>query len=77
LKFTGDKIQILESRKHGLILNTEPIPGNEWDGDRLVPMVEAVIDRHGIVPKQVIGDTAYGTGGNRQTIQGIGNLKFF
>lgn len=69
LKFTGDKIQILESRENGLILNTEPIPGNEWDGDRLVPMVEEVINHHGIVPKQVIGDTAYGTGGNRQKIQ--------
>lgn len=68
LKFTGDKIQVLESREHGLILNTEPIPGNEWDGDRLVPMVKEVIDRHGIVPKQLIGDTAYGTGENRQKI---------
>jgi hypothetical protein len=68
LKFTGDKIQVLESREHGLILNTEPIPGNEWDGDRIVPMVEEVIDRHGIVPKQLIGDTAYGTGENRQKI---------
>lgn len=69
LKFTGDKIQVLESRKHGLILNTEPIPGNEWDGERLAPMVEEVINRHGIVPKQVVGDTAYGTGENRQRIQ--------
>jgi hypothetical protein len=68
LKFTGDKIQVLESRENGLILNTEPIPGNEWDGDRLVPMVEEMINRHGIVPKQVIGDTAYGTGENRQKI---------
>ncbi len=69
LKFTGDKIQILESRQHGLILNTEPIPGNEWDGDCLAPMVEEVINRHDIVPKQVVGDTAYGTGENRQKIQ--------
>lgn len=69
MKFTGDKIQVLESREHGLILNTEPIPGNEWDGDRLVLMVEEVINRHGVVPKQVIGDTAYGTGENRQKIQ--------
>ena len=69
LKFTGDKIQVLESRKHGLILNTEPIPGNEWDGERLAPMVEEVINRHGIIPKQVVGDTAYGTGENRQRIQ--------
>lgn len=67
-KFTGDKVQVLESRENGLILNTEPIPGNEWDGDRLVPMVEEMIKRHGVVPKQVIGDTAYGTGENRQKI---------
>lgn len=69
MKFTGDKIQVLESRQNGLILDTEPIPGNEWDGDRLVPMVEEVIKRHDIVPKQVIGDSAYGTGENRQKIQ--------
>jgi IS5 family transposase len=67
-KFTGDKIQVLESREHGLILNAEPIPGNEWDGDRLVPMVEEMINRHGVAPKHVIGDTAYGTGENRQKI---------
>jgi hypothetical protein len=69
MKFTGDKIQVIESRENGLILNTEPIPGNEWDGERLFPMVEEVINRHGIIPKQVIGDTAYGTGENRQKIQ--------
>lgn len=50
-------------------MDTEPIPGNEWDGDRLVSMVEEVINRHDIVPKQVIGDSAYGTGENRQNIQ--------
>jgi hypothetical protein len=71
LKFTGDKIQILESRTHGLILNTETIPGNEWDGERLAPMVEEVINRHGIIPKQVVGDSSYGTGENRQRIQGM------
>jgi IS5 family transposase len=74
MKFTGDKIQVLESREHGLILNTEPIPGNEWDGDRLVPMVEKVINRYGIVPKQVVGDTAYGTGENRQKIRELQSL---
>ena len=68
-KFTGDKIQVVESRENGLILNTEPIPGNEWDGERLIPLVEEVIERHGIAPKQLIGDTAYGTGENRQKIQ--------
>ncbi|MCD8509212.1 MAG: transposase [Bacillus sp. (in: Bacteria)] len=69
LKFTGDKIQVLESREHGLILNIEPIPGNEWDGERLVPMVEEVINGHGIVPEQLIGDSSYGTGENRERIQ--------
>lgn len=67
--FTGDKIQVVESRENGLILNTEPIPGNEWDGARLTSMVEELIERHGVAPKQVIGDTAYGTGENRQKIQ--------
>ncbi|WP_456276374.1 transposase [Bacillus sp. AK128] len=69
MKFTGDKVQMIESRENGLVLNTEPIPGNEWDGDRLVPMVKEVIYYHGIIPKQLIGDTSYGTGENRQKIQ--------
>ncbi|WP_113928641.1 transposase [Bacillus sp. P14.5] len=68
MKFTGDKIQILESREYGLVLDAEPIPGNEWDGDRLVPMVENIINRHKAAPAQVIGDTAYGTGENRKKI---------
>lgn len=68
VKFTGDKIQILESRHHGLVLDTEPIPGNEGDGERFVSMVEEVINRHDVRPKQIIGDTAYGTGENRQKL---------
>ncbi|WP_088074408.1 transposase [Litchfieldia alkalitelluris] len=71
LKFTGDKIQVLESRENGLVLNIEPIPGNEWDGERLGPMVKEMIGSYGIAPKQLIGDTAYGTGENRQKIQGM------
>jgi len=73
-KFTGDKIQVLESREHGLILNTEPIPGNEWDGNRLVPMVNKIINYHGVIPEQVIADTAYGTGENRQKLKEMQTL---
>lgn len=69
VKFTGDKVQIVESRDNGLILDAEPIPGNEWDGERAIPMVKRVMDCHGIKPKELIGDTSYGTGENRQKTQ--------
>jgi len=41
LPFTGDKIQVVESDASGLILEIEPIPGNEADGDRLSALIES------------------------------------
>lgn len=68
VQFTGDKIQILESEQSRLVLNAEPIPGNEWDGECLTTMVDDMITRYGVKPKQIIGDSSYGTGANRQKI---------
>src|SRR5690606_9674826 len=48
--FTGDKVQMLVSSSSGLVLNAEPIPGNEADGKRLVDIVQAVVAHHGVTP---------------------------
>jgi hypothetical protein len=62
LAFTGDKIQVVESHATGLILEIEPIPGNEHDGERLKELVMGVIDHHDVTPKLVSADSAYGYG---------------
>lgn len=69
VQFTGDKIQVIESHENGMVLDMEPIPGNEGDGERLVAMVEMISNLHGVLPKEMVGDTAYGTGENRQKFQ--------
>lgn len=64
VKFTGDKIQVLESSLSCFVLTAEPIPGNEDDGKRLPELVEQVMTRHKVKPAALVGDTAYGTGKN-------------
>ncbi|NQX69960.1 transposase, partial [Paenibacillus alba] len=39
--FTGDKIQVVESSASGFILDAEPVPGNEADGDRLAHLLQS------------------------------------
>jgi hypothetical protein len=65
VKFTGDKVQVVQSTLSGLVLTAEPIPGNEDDGKRLLELVDRVWTKHGVKPAAVVGDTAYGTGRNR------------
>lgn len=62
LAFTGDKIQVAESNASGFILEIEPIPGNEHDGERLKALVTSVIEHHEVTPKLVSADSAYGYG---------------
>jgi len=65
VKFIGDKIQVVESVKSRLILHAEPIPGNEGDGERLIPLIQSVIDVHKVLPAEIVADSAYGSGRNR------------
>jgi transposase len=65
VKFTGEKVQVVEDSSSHFILEVEPIPGNESDGQRLKELVESIISHHEIKPKEVIADTTYGTGRNR------------
>jgi transposase len=69
VKFVGDKIQVVESAKSRLVLHAEPIPGNEADGEKLISLVQSVIDAHKVFPAEVVADSAYGSGENRYRVQ--------
>jgi Transposase DDE domain/Transposase domain (DUF772) len=66
LIFTGDKVQVVTSARNGLVLNAEPIAGNESDGERLLELVNQVRQCHQINPVAIIADSAYGFGRNRR-----------
>jgi Transposase DDE domain len=68
LAFVGDKTQVLESAGSHLVLNAEPIPGNEADGVALESIVKAVVDQFNKRRKEVVADTAYGSGENRDKL---------
>jgi hypothetical protein len=69
VKFTGDKVQVVLSAQSGLVLEAEPISGNEDDGKRLLELIQQVNAAHSVWPEAVVGDTAYGTGRNRQAFE--------
>ena len=68
LAFIGDKTQVVESANSHLVLNAEPIPGNEVDGIALESVVKAVVDEFDKRPKEVVADSAYGSAENRDKL---------
>lgn len=66
VRIKGDKIQVVMSAHSRLVLEAEPIAGNEDDGYRLLELVEKIHAKHDIYPEAIVGDTAYGTGSNHQ-----------
>ena len=71
-KIMGDKVQVVTSALHGIVLNAEPIPANENDGDRLIEIIQAVRQKQNVKPLTVVGDSAYGYGSHRQTLPNDG-----
>jgi len=67
-KFMGYKANVTESVENRMITNIKAMPGNMSDGK---PMVETVLEQkgHGLIPKKLIGDTAYGDGANRKALK--------
>lgn len=55
-----------------LILNAEPIPGNEHDGELTVPLVQDILKNHHVKPKEAVADSAYGYGKTREGMIKIG-----
>jgi hypothetical protein len=68
VQFFGDKVQVVISETNGIVLNAEPIAGNEPDGERLQELVSAVMKEHNAKPEYVLGDSAYGYGAHRKAL---------
>lgn len=62
-KFTGYKVNSIMS-DDGFITNTQVSPGNSYDGDVLVPLVDEKIE-NSPKPEKICGDTHYGSAENR------------
>ncbi|MNQ81001.1 hypothetical protein D3C85_960000 [compost metagenome] len=56
--FVGDKIQVVTSATHNLVLLAEPIACNEADGEKLQVLVNTIRERHFVKPEAVVADSA-------------------
>jgi len=65
-KFTGYKVNSIMS-EDGFIKNINATPGNSYDGDILIPLIDEMIE-HGFNVSEVVGDTAYGEVDNRNKL---------
>jgi hypothetical protein len=70
-RFTGYKASVTESVENRFITNIEVIRGNRPDGDSTVRMVIEQ-KKNGLVPKKLIGDSAYGNGMYRKLLNDNG-----
>jgi transposase len=71
--FMGYKANITESVRNNLITNVVAMPGNAHDAST---QVEAIVEqrKNGLVPKKVIGDSAYGRTISRVELKENGTL---
>lgn len=67
--YRGDKVQVVMSAANAIVLEAEPIAGNETDGDRLQELLDGVQQRHGVKPAIVVADSAYGRGYHRRDLK--------
>jgi len=65
-KFTGYKVNSIMS-EDGFIKNINATPGNSYDGDILIPLIDEMI-KNGFNASEVVGDTAYGEVDNRNKL---------
>ena len=65
-KFTGYKVNSIMS-EDGFIKNINATPGNSYDGDVLIPLIDEMIEK-GFNANEVVGDTAYGEVDNRNKL---------
>jgi len=71
-KFTGYKVNSIMS-EDGFIKNINATPGNSYDGDVLIPLIDEMVDQ-GFSTNEVVGDTAYGEVDNRKKTVTQGDL---
>lgn len=72
LTFVGDKVETLVSAETGLILSAEPMAGNASDGQKMAEMVRDVMEHHGVCPREVVADGAYGYPKYRRQMEELG-----
>jgi transposase len=65
-KFTGYKVNSIMS-EDGFIKNINATPGNSYDGDVLIPLIDEMVEK-GFSASEVVGDTAYGEVDNRNKL---------
>jgi len=65
-KFTGYKVNSIMS-EDGFIKNINTTPGNSYDGNMLIPLIDEMIEQ-GFTTSEVVGDTAYGEVDNRNKL---------
>ena len=65
-KFTGYKVNSIMS-EDGFIKNINATPGNSYDGNILIPLIDEMIEQ-GFTASEVVGDTAYGEVDNRNKL---------
>ncbi|HMB45324.1 MAG TPA: transposase [Candidatus Methanoperedens sp.] len=65
-KFTGYKVNSIMS-EDGFIKNINATPGNSYDGNILIPLIDEMIEQ-GFTACEVVGDTAYGEVYNRNKL---------
>ena len=67
-KFLGYKTSITQAVKSRFITNVNAMPGNQHDSK---PTIDLVLEqkKFGLIPKRLIGDSAYGFGINRKTLR--------
>ena len=65
-KFTGYKVNSIMS-EDGFIKNINATPGNSYDGDVLIPLIDEMVEQ-GFSANEVVGDTAYGEVDNRNKL---------
>ncbi|TBL67088.1 transposase, partial [Paenibacillus thalictri] len=72
ITYRGDKIQVVMSAAHHLVLVAEPIAGNETDGERLQELLDQVDQKHKVKPAIVVADSAYSRGYHRRDLKAKG-----
>jgi transposase len=67
-RFLGYKTSITQAVKSRFITNVSAMPGNQHDSK---PTIDLVLEQQkfGLIPKRLIGDSAYGFGVNRHTLR--------
>ncbi len=72
-KFIGYKTNITQEVKNYFITNIDVMGGNRRDGEQTISLLNEQKEKHNLIPKKLIGDTAYGDGIWRKEAKDLGS----